>query len=112
MEEYPRITMFEGETWVHGTAAQAYFAENNARNNIPFHSNLQGVTDFQTNLYGIIPAMTQDFGWTEGVNKLYTTLSNDFLYKDPTRNVNFLDNHDVSRFFSIVGGNVNKKNRY
>lgn len=106
MDEYPKISMF-GETWVHGTAAQAYFADNNI--NAPFKSNLQGVTDFQTNLYGIIPAMTQEFGWTEGVSKLYTTLSNDFLYKDPTRNVNFLDNHDVSRFFSIVGENVTKQ---
>lgn len=106
MTEYPKITIF-GETWVHGTASQAYFAENTM--SLPFKSNLQGVTDFQTNLYGIIPAMTQQFGWTEGVSKLYTTLSNDFLYKDATRNVNFLDNHDVSRFYSIVGEDVNKQ---
>ena len=79
-DEYPKITMF-GETWVHGTANQAYFAQNTI--NTPFKSNLQGVTDFQTNLYGINPALTQSFGWTEGVNKLYNTLSNDFLYTDP-----------------------------
>jgi glycosidase len=40
---------------------------------------------------------------------LYTTLSNDFLYKDPTRNVIFLDNHDMSRFFSQVGEDVVKQ---
>jgi glycosidase len=70
---------------------------------------LPGVTDFQTLLYGIIPALTQPFGWTEGVNKLYTTLSFDFLYKDPTQNVLFLDNHDVNRFFSVVGEDVAKQ---
>ena len=86
-EEYPRITMF-GESWVHGTANQAYFAQNNM--NVPFKSNLIGVTDFQTLFYGITPALTQNFGWTEGVNKLYQTLSNDFLYKDPFNNVFFL----------------------
>lgn len=104
--EYPKMTMF-GETWVHGTASQAYFAEN--KMDIPFKSNLPGVTDFQTNLYGINPALTQDFGWTEGVNKLYTTLSNDFIYKDASRNVNFLDNHDMSRFFSVVNEDLRKQ---
>ena len=105
LNEYPRITMF-GETWVHGTAAQAFFARNNFQ--VPFKSNLIGVTDFQTNLYGIVPALNQDFGWTEGVNKLYQTLSNDFLYKDPSNNVNFLDNHDMSRFLSQVGEDQQK----
>jgi glycosidase len=42
------------------------------------------------------------------VNRLYTVLSNDFIYKDPTRNVIFLDNHDMSRFFSMVGGDIKK----
>jgi neopullulanase len=104
-DEYPRITMF-GETWVHGTAAQAYFARNTI--DVPFKSNLIGVTDFQTNFYGIVPALNQNFGWTEGVNKLYQTLSNDFLYKDASNNVNFLDNHDMSRFFSQVNEDVAK----
>src|SRR5258708_4958267 len=102
-DEYPRITMF-GETWVHGTANQAYFADNNIHT--AFKSNLQGVVDFQCNFAGIVPALTEKPGWTDGVNKLYTTLSNDFLYKDPTRNVIFLDNHDMSRFFSQVGEDV------
>lgn len=104
--EYPRLTMF-GEAWVHGTAAQAYFADNNI--NVPFKSNLQGVVDFQCRFYGIEPALMQPFGWTDGVNKLYTTLSNDFLYKDPMRNVVFLDNHDMSRFFSVVKESVAKQ---
>jgi len=105
IEEYPKITMF-GETWVHGTANQAYFARNNLQ--VPFKSNLIGVTDFQTLFYGITPALTQGFGWTEGVNKLYQTLSNDFLYKDPSNNVIFLDNHDMTRFFSTVNEDVDK----
>ena len=103
--EYPKITSF-GECWVHGTANQAYFAQNNI--NTPFKSNLQGVADFQTLLYGIQPALNEKFGWTEGVNKLYNTLSNDFLYKDPTRNVIFLDNHDMTRILSQVGESIPK----
>ncbi len=102
--EYPKITMF-GETWVHGVPNQSYFAQNNY--NIPYKSNLQAVTDFQT-LWGITDAMTKDFGWTEGVNKLYTALAQDFAYKDPMRNVIFLDNHDIARFYSVVGEDVEK----
>ena len=104
MDEYPKITMF-GETWVHGVPNQSYFVQNNY--NIPYKSNLQASTDFQT-LWGITDAMTKDFGWDDGVNRLYTTLAQDFVYKDPTRQVIFLDNHDMSRFFSIVNEDVTK----
>jgi glycosidase len=105
LDEYPQLHIF-GETWVHGVTNQGYFAANNT--GIPFKSNLPGVTDFQLNLYGIVPALTQAFGWTEGVNKLYSTAAKDFLYKDPNRNVIFLDNHDLSRFYSIVGESIPK----
>ncbi|HQW82998.1 MAG TPA: alpha-amylase family glycosyl hydrolase [Ferruginibacter sp.] len=104
MDEYPKITLF-GETWVHGVPNQSYFVQNNY--NIPYKSNLQAATDFQT-LWGITDAMTKDFGWTEGINRLYTTLAQDFVYKDPTRNVIFLDNHDMSRFYSVVNENMDK----
>ena len=103
-DEYPKLTMF-GETWVHGVPNQSYFVQNNY--NISFKSNLQATTDFQT-LWAITDAMTKDFGWDEGVNKLYTTLAQDFVYKDPTRQVIFLDNHDIARFFSVVNEDVTK----
>lgn len=102
--DFPKITMF-GETWVHGVINQSYFCQNNY--NVPFKSNLQAVTDFQA-LWGITDAMTKDFGWNDGVNKLYTTMAQDFVYKDPMRNVIFLDNHDLSRFYSVIGEDVQK----
>lgn len=105
INEFPKITMF-GETWVHGTANQAFFVQNNMI--VPFKSNLTGATDFQCNFYGINAALTQNFGWTDGVNKLYQTLSNDFLYKDPMNNVIFLDNHDMTRFYSQVNEDMDK----
>ena len=103
--DFPSITSF-GESWVHGVAAQAYFVENNM--NVPFKSNLQGGQDFQTLFYGILPALNEPFGWTDGVTKLYTTLSNDFLYKDASKNVLFLDNHDMTRILSSLGESVPK----
>jgi len=99
MDEYPHITMF-GETWVHGVINQSYFVQNKL--NIPYKSNLQAPADFQT-LWAITDAMTKDFGWTDGINEMYTTLAQDFVYKNPMRNVIFLDNHDLSRFYSVVG---------
>ncbi len=104
-DEYPNISIF-GETWVHGVPNQSYFCENNY--NIPFKSNMQATTDFQTLFYGIQPALTQPFGWTEGVNKLYTTAAQDFVYKNPMRQVIFLDNHDLPRFYSVLGEDTTK----
>jgi neopullulanase len=104
-DEYPRITLF-GEAWAGGIANQAYFADNNITT--PFKSNLQGVLDFQLALNGIEPAL-MDLPAGSGIHKLYNVLSSDFLYKDPSRNVIFLDNHDMSRFFSRVGEDVAKQ---
>jgi glycosidase len=105
LNEYPKLSMF-GETWVHGVPNQSYFCENNY--NIPFKSNLQATTDFQCLFYGIQPAINENFGWTEGVNKLYTTAAQDFVYKNPMREVIFLDNHDLNRFYSVVGEDTTK----
>jgi glycosidase len=104
-DEYPKMTMF-GETWVHGVPSQAYYTENIC--NTKFKSNLQGATDFQTLFYGIQPALNEKFGWTEGVNKLYTTLAFDYLYKDPNRNCIMLDNHDLPRTFTSFGEDIAK----
>lgn len=105
LDEYPKLTMF-GETWVHGVPNQSYFCENNY--NIPFKSNLQATTDFQMLFYGIQPSINEPFGWTEGVNKLYTTTAQDFVYKNPMREVIFLDNHDLNRFYSVAGEDTTK----
>ena len=105
LAEYPKITSF-GECWVHGVANQAYFVENNM--NTPFKSNLQAPVDFQTLFHGIQPALNEKNSWDQGVINLYTTLSSDYLYKDPTRNVIFLDNHDMTRALSTFGESVPK----
>lgn len=101
IDEYPKMTMF-GEVWVNGTVNEAYFTRNNL--NVPFKSNATGVVDFQCLFNGIQPALTQD----NGVERLYQTLSNDILYKNPMNNVIFLDNHDMTRFYSQVKEDINK----
>ena len=37
------------------------------------------------------------------MTKFYDALQGDWMYEDPTRNVVFLDNHDMSRFYSVIG---------
>lgn len=105
LDEYPNMHIF-GETWVHGVVNQSFFCENTY--DIPFKSNLPSVTDFQTNMYGIIKAVNEPFGWTQGVNSLYNVLVNDFVYKEPNRQVIFLDNHDIPRFWSVVNEDIHK----
>jgi glycosidase len=99
--QYPKLSMF-GETWVQGTAQQAFFARNILPPVNGFKSNLPGVLDFQLH-YAINEALTKDAGWTDGISKIYYAAQADWLYEDATRNVIFLDNHDVSRFFSVIG---------
>jgi neopullulanase len=102
--EYSDITMF-GEAWVHNVINSAYFAQNNL--NVPFKHNAQGVTDFPL-FFAMVDGLNQPFGWTDGVNRVYATLAQDIAYKDPSRNCIFFDNHDLDRFYSVIGEDVNK----
>ena len=95
IKEYPAITVF-GEAWTNTVAGSAYFTRNNMQ--VPFKHNAQGVTDFPLN-NAVMAALNQPNGWTEGITKLYMTLAQDILYKDPLNNCIFLDNHDMDRFF-------------
>ncbi len=103
--EYPQFSSF-GETWVEGAPSQAYFhGKNNFKND--FKSNLAGVTDFQL-YYAVTQALNEPFGWSEGISRLYYTLTKDYLYEDASQNVVFLDNHDLPRFFNSVGQDIKK----
>lgn len=97
--EFPHMSIF-GETLVWSVANQAFFTQGNTVNR-GFDTELPGVVDSQMK-DAINEALTGKNGWTDGVNRLYLVLSQDFMYQDPTRNVVMLDNHDMSRFYSVV----------
>ncbi|WP_158797094.1 glycoside hydrolase family 13 protein [Pedobacter sp. L105] len=97
--EFPNLSIF-GETLVNSVASQAYFTQGNTVNR-GFDTHLPGVTDNMMK-NAIYEALNSKPGWTEGVFRLYTVVSQDFLYQDPTRNTIFWDNHDMSRFYSLV----------
>jgi glycosidase len=103
--EYPNLNLF-GEIWDHGVGVQSYFTKDfKSRNDI--NTGLDGTVDFQV-YFALIEALTKPFGWTEGVSRIYYTLAQDYLYQNPNNNVTFLDNHDLSRFASMIGGDIRK----
>jgi neopullulanase len=106
LREYPNLGMV-GEIWEHGVSIQGFFADDQPIDRANFDSNLPGVIDFQL-MYGIHEALNREQGWTDGVAKIYYTLAKDQFYKDPMRNLIMLDNHDISRFYTIVGENFDK----
>lgn len=99
-KEFPTISIF-GESWCNTPVGSAYFTQNNL--NVPFKHNLQGVTDFPVS-FGIKDAALQN----GGTSQLYSLLAQDFLYKNPLRNCIFLENHDMDRILSVLGGSVPK----
>lgn len=96
MNEYSSLSVF-GEIWEHAVPLQTYFVpkEKNAI------ENMQHVLDFQF-CFAIDDAVNNKDGWTDGVSKLYYTLTQDYQYKDPYGHVIFADNHDLDRFYAII----------
>ena len=103
--EFPHLSIF-GETLVWSAANQAFFTEGNTVNR-GFDTHLPGVTDGVWK-EAVYEALNGNEGWTDGVNRLYSVMAQDFMYKDATKNTIFLDNHDMSRFLSVVGEDINK----
>jgi len=102
-EAFPDIFLF-AETWVHGETVQGWFLGSGLG---PAPNHVDGLTDFQV-YYAINDALTKDQGWTEGISRLYYTLSADYIYEDPNKMVTFLDNHDLARFFGYVNSDLDK----
>ena len=104
-KQFPRLSIF-GETLVSTPAEQAFFTGGNTVNR-GLDTHLPGVTDaaLKDAIYGFLNG---EEGWVEGSNKLYAVLSLDFLYQHPENNVVFLDNHDMSRFYSMILEDFNK----
>jgi glycosidase len=99
-DEFPGFFIV-GEVWYQQEALTAYWSFNKI-NSDGYQSNLPSVTDFPLSL-ATHRAFNEPDSWTDGLARFYLTLSQDFLYPDPFRNVIFLDNHDLTRFFTETG---------
>lgn len=103
--EYPNFFLF-GETWVQGSAVQAWFPEGQKVQQT-FDSQLDGVTDFQL-FYAMTKGLTEPFGWEEGLRRIELNLAHDHLYAHPENLVTFLDNHDLARIYSVFNKDFEK----
>ncbi len=101
LEAYPEFNIV-GEAWVNTVPGMAYWQDDVHGKDYGYDSDLPSLTDFQF-AFASRRAFTEDFGWEQGLSQLYYMLSQDFLYSDPMKNVTFLDNHDMSRFFEHIG---------
>jgi glycosidase len=105
LNEYPNFRVV-GETWEQEETHTAYW-ENGSLISDGYNSHLPSVTDFPMQM-ALKDAFNEKEGWTTGLNRLYYILAQDFIYPDPFSNVIFADNHDLTRFYTDIGEDLNK----
>lgn len=105
LDEYPNFYICI-ESWVTGTVNQAHFVNSPKMQQTLGERGIYPI-DFQTH-YAIVESLTKQQGWLDGIMKMYHTLSTDYLYNNPQKNLIFLDNHDLSRIYSTYGENEDK----
>ena len=103
LDEYPGFYMV-GEEWTTNPATVAYWQKGKI-NQDGYVSYLPGLMDFPLNS-AVIQSLKNQETWGGGLIALYEALSNDFQYAHPEKLVVFPDNHDMSRFYTQLGENI------
>jgi len=103
MNEYPNFSIV-GEEWSYNPLLIGYW-QKGAKNNDGYESNLTSTMDFamQNN---IVEAFNENETWDTGLVKIYEGLANDFHYASPKDIMIFPDNHDMSRIFTQLNGDI------
>ncbi len=104
LNEYPDFSIV-GEEWSVNPAIVSYW-QGGKQNHDGYTSCLPSLMDFPLQ-HGLSEALSAEKeAWDDGLIKMYQALANDFLYADPNNLVIFPDNHDMDRFFTQVGHDV------
>jgi len=103
MNEYPAFSIV-GEEWSYNPLLIAYW-QDGAQNNDGYESNLRSTMDFAMQR-NIVDALNEEESWDKGLVKIYEGLANDFHYASPKDIMIFPDNHDMSRIFTQLKGDV------
>jgi glycosidase len=103
--EYPGFRVV-GETWLQKESHTAYWQDGSPAGGA-YASNLPSVTDFPMQ-YALKDAFNEKEGWTSGLAKIYYVLAQDLIYSDPFSNIIFADNHDLTRFYTSLGEDLQK----
>ena len=103
MNEYPNFSIV-GEEWSNNPLLIGYW-QKGANNKDGYESNLKSTMDFAMQ-QNVIDALKEEESWSNGLVKVYEGLANDFHYVSPKDIMIFPDNHDMSRIFTQLQGDV------
>lgn len=103
MNEYPNFSIV-GEEWSLNPLIIGYW-QKGAHNRDGYKSNLKSPMDFPMQRL-IVEALNEEESWDTGLVKIYEGLANDFHYANPKDIMIFTDNHDMSRIFTQLKGDV------
>jgi len=107
-DEYPHFNIV-GETGLYNTEDNAFW-QKDAFNTLKYNSQLPTVMDFT--LQTALSTCFNEHGkpWDEelGMNRIYNTIANDYLYANINNILVFVENHDTQRFNYLVKGNLDK----
>jgi glycosidase len=106
LREYPAFNIV-GEVWLQNSIPATAYWQKGMKNKDGYDSHLPTVTDFPF-CFTVPQALNESPGWDSSMRRLYTLLSQDFIYPDASNNLIFLDNHDLTRFFLLVKRDVKK----
>ncbi|MBO6605740.1 glycoside hydrolase family 13 protein [Psychroserpens sp.] len=103
MTEYPNFSIV-GEEWSYNPLLIGYWQEG-ANNRDGYDSNLKSSMDFAMQRK-VVEALNEPESWDKGLVKIYEGLANDFHYASPKDIMVFPDNHDMSRIFTQLNGDI------
>ena len=103
MKEYPNFSIV-GEEWSYNPLLIGYW-QTGANNKDGYESNLKSTMDFAMQR-NVVDALNEEESWDKGLIKIYEGLANDFQYASPKDIMIFPDNHDMSRIYTQLKGDV------
>src|SRR5690606_21933864 len=103
MTEYPNFNIV-GEEWSYNPLLIAYWQDGH-ENKDGYKSNLRTTMDFAMQSQ-IVQALNEPESWDGGLIKMYDGLANDFAYTSPKNIMIFPDNHDMSRIYTQLKGDL------
>ena len=103
MAEYPNFSIV-GEEWSYNPLLIGYW-QKGANNRDGYASNLTSTMDFAMQR-NVVDAINEKESWDTGLVKMYEGLANDFHYATPKDIMVFPDNHDMSRIYTQLNGDL------
>ena len=102
MDEYPNFNITD-EEWSTNPAITAYW-QLGKQNPDGYMSYVPTPMDFPLQ-EALVKGLNEEIQWNGDVNRIYHSISNDFLYANPYSLLIFPDNHDMSRIYTQLHEN-------